>query len=133
MFRPDEVASTCALIVTNVSNAASRVALLWRLWWAVIPYRRLPPIDGLSGWFVLRTMIGRYRRATLLACRLTNGSTPARRRGTRWPEGGKGRMSLLLKVLDLVRRIPGHRPARLRVASEQHAGDAPCLHGAGLP
>jgi hypothetical protein len=54
----------------------------------------------------------RYWRATLLACRLTNGSIPARRRGTRWPEGGKGRMSLLLKVPDLVHRIPGHRPAR---------------------
>jgi hypothetical protein len=75
----------------------------------------------------------RYWRATLLACRLTNGSIPARRRGTRWPEGGKGRMSLLLKCPTSFIAFLGIGQHGLRVASEQHACDAPCLHGAGLP
>jgi hypothetical protein len=75
----------------------------------------LPPAaaDQFAGWAARRSNDRRCWRATLLACGPTNGSISARPRGTRWSQGGKGRMSLSPKVPGLVRRIPGHRPAPL--------------------
>jgi hypothetical protein len=109
----EEVARRRCSNVINLSNAPSPAALSWQRPWCV--HHSLPAgaaDQRFAGWSARRTNDRRCRRATPLACGPTNGSIPARRRGTGWPEGGKGRMSFLPKVPGLVRRIPWHRPTR---------------------
>jgi hypothetical protein len=134
MFRPDEVASTCAVIVTNVSNAASRAALLWqRLWWA----RHSLSAAAADRRFVrlvrARTMIGAIGA---LRCSPAGWQTARYRRddvGRDGRKAGRGGCRFCWKCPTSFIAFLGIGQHGLRVASEQHAGDAPCLHGAGLP